>query len=167
MLRWFTTLSLQKYLSAQKSRGKTFLAPLLLLRQWYGLSYLAACTMAGIVSYEIIDKKRQKEIFHYVTMLYLPKLSFPAESTISLENLKQLFTRPIFIIYFSALNILTFSGLVFAIWSRYILSDDSKKRNSQLFVGIKPKHMRRIVGLMFSLEGGMLASETLLLAKSG
>lgn len=32
---------------------------------------------------------------------------------------------------------------------------------------MKPKKMRRIVGLMFSLDGGMLASETLLLAKSG
>ncbi|KAI8148179.1 hypothetical protein BJV82DRAFT_550670 [Fennellomyces sp. T-0311] len=89
------------------------------------------------------------------------------EETISLENLKMLFTRPIFIIYFSALNIITFSGLIFAIWSRWILGDDSRKRNSQLFFNMKPKQMLRIVGLMFSLEGGMLASETLLLAKSG
>lgn len=90
-----------------------------------------------------------------------------AEDTISLENLKQLFTRPIFIIYFSALNILTLSGLVFAIWSRWLLNDDSRKRNSQLFFNMKPKKMLRVVGLMFSLDGGMLASETLLLAKSG
>ncbi|KAJ8660140.1 hypothetical protein O0I10_003999 [Lichtheimia ornata] len=89
------------------------------------------------------------------------------EDTISLENLKQLFTRPIFIIYFSALNILTLSGLVFAIWSRWLLNDDSRKRNSQLFFNMKPKKMLRVVGLMFSLDGGMLASETLLLAKSG
>ncbi|KAI9246756.1 hypothetical protein BDA99DRAFT_526863 [Phascolomyces articulosus] len=89
------------------------------------------------------------------------------EETISLENLKLLFTRPIFIIYFSALNIITFSGLVFALWSRWILADDRRKRNSQLFFNMKPKQMLRIVGLMFSLEGGMLASETLLLAKSG
>ncbi|KAG2227984.1 hypothetical protein INT45_012008 [Circinella minor] len=89
------------------------------------------------------------------------------EDTISLENLKLLFTRPIFIIYFSALNIITFSGLIFAIWSRWILADDNRKRNSQLFFNMKPKRMYRIVGLMFSLEGGMLASETLLLAKSG
>ncbi|KAI9495043.1 hypothetical protein BDB00DRAFT_267683 [Zychaea mexicana] len=89
------------------------------------------------------------------------------EDTISLENLKMLFTRPIFIIYFSALNIITFSGLIFAIWSRWVLADDSRKRNSQLFLNMKPKQMLRIVGLMFSLEGGMLASETLLLAKSG
>ncbi|KAF7721501.1 hypothetical protein EC973_004550 [Apophysomyces ossiformis] len=89
------------------------------------------------------------------------------EESISLENLKTLFTRPIFIIYFSALNIITFSGLAVAIWSHWILSDDSRKRSSQFFVGMKPKKMRRIVGLMFSLDGGMLASETLLLAKSG
>ncbi|KAG0169712.1 hypothetical protein DFQ30_003305 [Apophysomyces sp. BC1015] len=89
------------------------------------------------------------------------------EESISIDNLKTLFTRPIFIIYFSALNIITFSGLALAIWSRWALSDDSRKRTSQLFVGMKPKKMRRIVGLMFSLDGGMLASETLLLAKSG
>ncbi|KAI9315455.1 hypothetical protein BX666DRAFT_2028367 [Dichotomocladium elegans] len=89
------------------------------------------------------------------------------EETISLENLKQLFTRPIFIIYFSALNIITFSGLIFAIWSRWILADDARKHNSPLFLNMKPKQMARVVGLMFSLDGGMLASETLLLAKSG
>lgn len=90
-----------------------------------------------------------------------------AENTISLENLKMLFTRPVFIIYFSALNLITFSGLLFAIWSRWVLNDDKRKHQSHLFIGMKPKRMRRVVGLMFSLEGGMLASETLLLAKSG
>jgi hypothetical protein len=87
-----------------------------------------------------------------------------AEASISLENLKVLFTRPIFIIYFSALNILTFSGLMLAIWCHWAISDESKR---PLFVGMSPKKMRRMVGLMFSLDGGLLASETLLLAKSG
>ncbi|KAI8099831.1 magnesium transporter NIPA-domain-containing protein [Halteromyces radiatus] len=86
------------------------------------------------------------------------------EASISLENLKTLFTRPIFIIYFSALNIVTFSGLAFAIWSRWAISDQLKR---PVFVGMTTKKMRRMVGLMFSLDGGLLASETLLLAKSG
>ncbi|CAO3590489.1 unnamed protein product [Absidia cylindrospora] len=86
------------------------------------------------------------------------------EASISLERLKTLFTRPIFIIYFSALNIITLSGLALAIWSHWAMSDESKR---SLFTGVAPKKMRRIVGLMFSLDGGLLASETLLLAKSG
>ncbi|KAI9007468.1 hypothetical protein CLU79DRAFT_778493 [Phycomyces nitens] len=89
------------------------------------------------------------------------------EENISLENLKTLFMRPIFIIYFSALNIITISGLIFAIWSRWALADSSRKRRNPLFAGMKDKKMRRLIGLMFSLDGGMLASETLLLAKSG
>lgn len=89
---------------------------------------------------------------------------FLAEASISLEKLKTLFTRPIFIIYFSALNIITVSGLALAIWSRWTISDESKR---PAFMTMSPKKMRRIVSLMFSLDGGLLASETLLLAKSG
>ncbi|KAI9300039.1 hypothetical protein BJ944DRAFT_244583 [Cunninghamella echinulata] len=87
------------------------------------------------------------------------------EESISLENLKTLFTRPIFIIYFSALNIITFSGLALTIWSNWIFNNESKK--DHYFNGINPKKMRKMIGLMFSLDGGLLASETLLLAKSG
>jgi len=36
-----------------------------------------------------------------------------------------------------------------------------------LFANMNQKKMKHIVGLMFSVEGGLLASETLLLAKSG
>lgn len=94
--------------------------------------------------------------------MYFPP--FLAEASISLEKLKTLFTRPIFIIYFSALNIITVSGLALAVWSRWTISDASKR---PAFMTMSPKKMRRIVGLMFSLDGGLLASETLLLAKSG
>jgi hypothetical protein len=78
-----------------------------------------------------------------------------------------MFVRPIFIIYFSALNILAFGGLFVSIWSNWALSDESRKHSSQVFSGMSHKKMKNIVGLMFSLEGGLLASETLLLAKSG
>jgi hypothetical protein len=78
-----------------------------------------------------------------------------------------MFIRPIFIIYFSALNIIAFGGLVFSLWSKWALSDNSRKRKSQIFTDMNERKMKRLVGLMFSIEGGVLASETLLLAKSG
>lgn len=78
-----------------------------------------------------------------------------------------MFVRPIFIIYFSALNIIAFGGLIFSVWSNWAISDESRKRRSQIFVNMNQKKMKHIVGLMFSIEGGLLASETLLLAKSG
>ncbi|KAK4517644.1 uncharacterized protein ATC70_000984 [Mucor velutinosus] len=89
------------------------------------------------------------------------------EELISLESLKVLFVRPIFIIYFSVLNIAAFGGLIISIWSNWAISDETRKRKSQIFATMKQKKMKHIVGLMFSIEGGVLASETLLLAKSG
>lgn len=78
-----------------------------------------------------------------------------------------MFVRPIFIIYFSALNIIAFGGLIIAIWSNWAIADETRKRKNHLFAGMNQKKMKHIVGLMFSIEGGVLASETLLLAKSG
>lgn len=75
--------------------------------------------------------------------------------------------RPIFIIYFSALNIIAFGGLIISIWSNWAISDETRKSKSQIFRNMNQKKMKHIVGLMFSIEGGLLASETLLLAKSG
>lgn len=98
---------------------------------------------------------------------YTHALSFLAEELISLESLKVLFVRPIFIIYFSVLNIAAFGGLIISIWSNWAISDETRKRKSQIFATMNQKKMKHIVGLMFSIEGGVLASETLLLAKSG
>ncbi|KAG2231096.1 hypothetical protein INT48_003465 [Thamnidium elegans] len=89
------------------------------------------------------------------------------DQSISLESLKVKFMRPIFIIYFSALNIIAFSGLIISIWSNWAISDETRKSKSQIFRNMNQKKMKHIVGLMFSIEGGLLASETLLLAKSG
>ncbi|KAG0742152.1 hypothetical protein G6F57_005682 [Rhizopus arrhizus] len=87
------------------------------------------------------------------------------EESISLDSLKILFVRPIFIIYFSALNIIAFGGLFISLWSNWEMNDETRKRH--LFANMNQKKMKHIVGLMFSVEGGLLASETLLLAKSG
>ncbi|RCH86693.1 hypothetical protein CU097_008866 [Rhizopus azygosporus] len=81
------------------------------------------------------------------------------------HSLKILFVRPIFIIYFSVLNITTFGGLFFSIWSNWEIADTSRRLH--LFANMNQRKMKHIVGLMFSIEGGLLASETLLLAKSG
>ncbi|KAI8353622.1 hypothetical protein EDC96DRAFT_517057 [Choanephora cucurbitarum] len=89
------------------------------------------------------------------------------EQSISVDRLKVLFVRPIFIFYFSALNIIAFGGLFISIWSNWAISDESRRTKSQIFSGMNQKKMKRVVGLMFSTEGGVLASETLLLAKSG
>ncbi|PHZ16425.1 uncharacterized protein RHIMIDRAFT_61798 [Rhizopus microsporus ATCC 52813] len=87
------------------------------------------------------------------------------DQSISLDSLKILFVRPIFIIYFSVLNITTFGGLFFSIWSNWEIADTSRRLH--LFANMNQRKMKHIVGLMFSVEGGLLASETLLLAKSG
>ncbi|GAB5586526.1 hypothetical protein Unana1_01426 [Umbelopsis nana] len=89
------------------------------------------------------------------------------EDNISLDSLKVLFVRPVFIIYFSILNIITFAGLFFALYTRWVMAKEERQMKSRLYRRIKPKTLKRIAGLLFSLDGGMLASETLLLAKSG
>ena len=182
VLHSFITSYLQRFLLEQKSQEKMYPEHVLQQLLSFGLLFSVACIMAMIVSYFKKKKKKSKKTQKYfyicekrkrkrklinTKFVIIITITIIAEDTISLENLKLLFTRPIFIIYFSALNIITFSGLIFAIWSRWILADDNRKQNSQLFFNMKPKQMYRIVGLMFSLEGGMLASETLLLAKSG
>ncbi|KAI9262060.1 magnesium transporter NIPA-domain-containing protein [Sporodiniella umbellata] len=88
------------------------------------------------------------------------------EDSISLESLKILFVRPIFIIYFSALNLIVFSGLFVSIWSNWDIENRLETKR-HFFSNMGQKKMKHIVGLMFSVEGGLLASETLLLAKSG
>ncbi|KAH8551382.1 hypothetical protein BGW37DRAFT_39040 [Umbelopsis sp. PMI_123] len=89
------------------------------------------------------------------------------EDNISLDSLKILFVRPVFIIYFSVLNVITFTGLFFALYTRWVMAKDERKMKSRIYRRVKPKTLKKIAGLLFSLDGGMLASETLLLAKSG
>jgi hypothetical protein len=47
------------------------------------------------------------------------------------------------------------------------MAKDERKMKSRIYRRVKPKTLKKIAGLLFSLDGGMLASETLLLAKSG
>jgi hypothetical protein len=84
-----------------------------------------------------------------------------------LDSLKVLFVRPVFIIYFSILNVITFTGLFFALYTRWVMAKEERRLKSRIYGRMKPKTLKKVAGLLFSLDGGMLASETLLLAKSG
>ncbi|RUS22485.1 hypothetical protein BC937DRAFT_88813 [Endogone sp. FLAS-F59071] len=89
------------------------------------------------------------------------------ENDLSLEALKALYLSPLFIVYFSVLNIITFSGLIFSIYSAWVLADEQRKNRDKLFRDMELKRMKKAVGMCMSIVGGLMASETLLLAKSG
>jgi hypothetical protein len=118
------------------------------------------------------------------------------EETMTLTDLKMLFARIVFIIYFSVLNgiIFAFLGLgMYAYWA-ISLDDESgqlrknmKARLTQLLgtnrfarasgltlegdeglaAEARDQRLKKVVAMIFSACGGLLASETLLLAKSG
>ncbi|KAG0204618.1 hypothetical protein BGX33_008379 [Mortierella sp. NVP41] len=118
------------------------------------------------------------------------------EETMTLTDLKMLFARVVFIIYFSVLNgiIFAFLGLgMYAYWA-ISLDDESgqlrkkmKARLTQLlgtnrfarasgltFEGdeglaaeARDQRLKKVVAMIMASCGGLLASETLLLAKSG
>ncbi|KAG0371479.1 hypothetical protein BGX24_001617 [Mortierella sp. AD032] len=118
------------------------------------------------------------------------------EETMTLTDLKMLFARIVFIIYFSVLNgiIFAFLGLgMYAYWA-ISLDDESgqlrknmKARLTQLLgtnrfarasgltlegdeglaADARDQRLKKVVAMIFSACGGLLASETLLLAKSG
>ncbi|KAF9119152.1 hypothetical protein BGW39_000525 [Mortierella sp. 14UC] len=118
------------------------------------------------------------------------------EETMTLTDLKMLFARIFFIIYFSILNgiIFAFLGLgMYAYWA-ISLDDESgqlrknmKARLTQLLgtnrfarasgltlegdeglaAEARDQRLKKVVAMIFSACGGLLASETLLLAKSG
>lgn len=118
------------------------------------------------------------------------------EERMTLTDLKMLFARIVFIIYFSVLNgiIFAFLGLgMYAYWA-ISLDDESgqlrknmKARLTQLLgtnrfarasgltlegdeglaAEARDQRLKKVVAMIFSACGGLLASETLLLAKSG
>ncbi|KAL9545098.1 hypothetical protein MBANPS3_007303 [Mucor bainieri] len=146
-----------------------------------GASFMDALGLNILKLDHVKEAKRDKEhqrgdcgrplwhmgLYTYIASQLIGSTIALTEELISLESLKVLFVRPIFIIYFSVLNIAAFGGLIISIWSNWAISDETRKRKSQIFATMNQKKMKHIVGLMFSIEGGLLASETLLLAKSG
>jgi len=118
------------------------------------------------------------------------------EDTLTLTDLKGLFSRVVFVIYFSILNTIIFSFLALGMYAYWAISldDDSgqmrknmKTRLTQLLgknrlarasgltlegdegleAEARDQRLKKVVAMIMSSCGGLLASETLLLAKSG
>ncbi|KAG0242859.1 hypothetical protein BGX31_011449 [Mortierella sp. GBA43] len=118
------------------------------------------------------------------------------EETMTLTDLKALFARVVFVIYFSILNAIIFAFLALGIYAYWVISLDDE--SGQLRKDMKTKltkllgtnrlarasgltlegdegleaeardlRLKKVVALIMSACGGLLASETLLLAKSG
>ncbi|CAG8462524.1 12377_t:CDS:2 [Acaulospora morrowiae] len=89
------------------------------------------------------------------------------DDDLTLGKLKSLMIRPLFIVYFSFLNILTFGLFGTAIYCYWILKDEHRKMRDNFFKGIDTLRLRKVVGMTMASVGGLTASQTLLLAKSG
>ncbi|KAF9954632.1 hypothetical protein BGZ70_010500 [Mortierella alpina] len=118
------------------------------------------------------------------------------EEKLTLDDLKQLFARVVFIIYFSILNTIIFMFLALGMYAYWAISLDDE--SGQLRKNMKTKltyllgtnrfarasgltlegdegleaeardqRLKKVVAMIMSACGGLLASETLLLAKSG
>ncbi|KAF9274687.1 hypothetical protein BGZ68_000431, partial [Mortierella alpina] len=118
------------------------------------------------------------------------------EDKLTLDDLKQLFARVVFIIYFSILNTIIFMFLALGMYAYWAISLDDE--SGQLRKNMKTKltyllgtnrfarasgltlegdegleaeardqRLKKVVAMIMSACGGLLASETLLLAKSG
>lgn len=94
---------------------------------------------------------------------------FPAaaEANLSLDSLKALYLRPLFAVYFGILNLITLTGLVFSIYASWLISNDRRRSTLYILRDLPTDTMKKLVGICMSIVGGLLASETLLLAKSG
>ncbi|RIB28305.1 hypothetical protein C2G38_2158312 [Gigaspora rosea] len=89
------------------------------------------------------------------------------DENLTLEKLKSLMTRPLFIVYFSFLDFITFMLFGAAIYCYWILHDEQRKMRDSFFKGIETKRLKKAVGMTMAGVGGLIASQTLLLAKSG
>ncbi|KAG0368844.1 hypothetical protein BGZ54_001042 [Gamsiella multidivaricata] len=118
------------------------------------------------------------------------------EDTLTLTDLKALFAKTVFIIYFSILNTIIFAFLALGMYAYWAISLDDE--SGQLRKNMKTKltkllgtnrfarasgltlngdegleaeardlRLKKVVAMIMSACGGLLASETLLLAKSG
>ncbi|KAF9299182.1 hypothetical protein BGZ74_009016 [Mortierella antarctica] len=119
------------------------------------------------------------------------------EETLTLPELKALFSRPVFIIYFSILNVVIAMFLSLGLYAFWVITmdDDSGQLRRHMKAQLtkllgtnrftrasgltlesdnegpraeaRDLWMKKVVAMIMSACGGLLASETLLLAKSG
>ncbi|CAG8654553.1 25258_t:CDS:2 [Dentiscutata erythropus] len=90
-----------------------------------------------------------------------------ANDDLDIERLKELMLRPLFVIYFSILNLITFSLFGCAMFGYVMVSYPELKKKNQFFNGIETSRLQNWVGMTMASVGGLLASQTILLAKSG
>ncbi|CAJ0869980.1 9475_t:CDS:2, partial [Entrophospora sp. SA101] len=86
---------------------------------------------------------------------------------LTIDNLKELMSRTEFIIYFSILNFLILITLAITLYVYWVLFDDRRKRKHSYIKYIDPVRLGKFIGMIMAIIGGLIASQTLLLAKSG
>ncbi|GES91257.1 magnesium transporter [Rhizophagus clarus] len=89
------------------------------------------------------------------------------DENLTLEKLKSLMMRPLFIVYFSFLDIITFTLFGIALYCYWIQKSNDRKRRDNFFKGIETSRLKKAIGMTMAGVGGLVASQTLLLAKSG
>ncbi|CAB4425811.1 unnamed protein product [Rhizophagus irregularis] len=89
------------------------------------------------------------------------------DENLTLEKLKSLMMRPLFIVYFSFLNIITFTLFGIALYCYWIQKNNDRKRRDNFFKGIEISRLKKAIGMTMAGVGGLVSSQTLLLAKSG
>ncbi|KAF8932053.1 hypothetical protein BGZ58_007267 [Dissophora ornata] len=119
------------------------------------------------------------------------------EESLTISELKALFSRLVFIIYFSVLNMVVFTLLSLGLYAYWAISLDDESGQirkkmktkltkllgtnwfSRIFSGLtlegdedlkaeaRDLRLRKVVAMIMATSGGLLASQTLLLAKSG
>ncbi|CAB4473225.1 hypothetical protein RhiirA1_426284 [Rhizophagus irregularis] len=89
------------------------------------------------------------------------------ESSLTMNSLKSLIIRPVFIIFFSILNFITLILLFGGIYCKWILLNEKRKERSGCFKNIGTPNLKKLTGIDIAIVAGLFASQTLLLAKSG
>src|SRR3954469_25386141 len=87
------------------------------------------------------------------------------DENLTLEKLKLLMMRPLFIVYFSFLDIITFALFGIALYCYWIQKNVERKRRNNFFKGIETLRLKKAIGMTMAGVGGLIASQTLLLAK--
>ncbi|CAG8681100.1 10417_t:CDS:2 [Cetraspora pellucida] len=75
-----------------------------------------------------------------------------------------------FVVIISVIWIVVFGGMTgqdVALYCYWILQDDQRKMRDSFLKGIETKRLKKAVGMTMAGVGGLIASQTLLLAKSG
>ncbi|ORX95453.1 hypothetical protein K493DRAFT_219136 [Basidiobolus meristosporus CBS 931.73] len=67
----------------------------------------------------------------------------------------------------NVLNITTLGSFAFAVYVKRLMNNKEKKQKIRLFRSMETIRLLRLIGMCFACIGGLFASETLLLAKSG